>query len=329
MKPLFLTLLILLSGLFLNSQTLTYSNFSNSLTYTLPINVASNSSYNTSLSTTTGSAVTWDASALSLQPGPPTIHLSYFGSSGTPNGSLYPSSNYSEYDPALTSVVDYNYYGINSDSLVDWGTYSPDASHEIFQNPDKRLIFPFSYGQSFTDNYAKTNYSDATTVSSVQTGSRTVTFAGYGTLILPQGSISNIALISEIRTNSLGPNSNYYSWISISDGKRWLYRSENNGSITTAWCADPTTGIKENTKTISMNLFPNPMSAQATLKINSNSIITNSVFKLYNVTGEEVRSTIINNNETIINKDGMKNGIYFYQLINDGKQINSGKLIIQ
>lgn len=323
------TLVLFLFGSMLNAQTLTYSNFSPSLSYTLPINIANNSSYNTTLSSTTGSNVTWDASALSLQAGAPTVHFSYHPSSGTPQGSQYPNSNYCEYDPALVSAVDYNYYGINVDSLIDWGTYSPDGSHEIFQNPDKRLIFPFSYGQSFNDTYQKTNYSDATTVSSIQTGSRTVTFAGYGTLILPQGSISNIALISEIRTNSLGPNSYYYTWISVTDGKRWLFRSENNGNVVTAWCADPTSGIEEKRKDISVTLYPNPMISEASLKINSSLPVSTGILKIYNATGKEVKSFVINSNEIKIDRETLTNGIHFYQLHFNGQILSSGKIIIQ
>ncbi len=79
-------------------------------------------------------------------------------------------SNYARLDPELLSLIEVEYFNFSSDSMVLSGNYAPSGQHEIFQNPDKFLIFPFEYGQSFTDNYYKTNYSDATTISSYQFG---------------------------------------------------------------------------------------------------------------------------------------------------------------
>lgn len=323
------TLILVLIGFMAGAQTLTYANFSSSLTQTLSVIIANNTSYNTALSTTTGSNVTWNASALIQQASTPTINLSYHPSSGTPQGSQYPNSNYSEYDPALISMVSYNYCGINTDSLVEWGTYASNGTHEIFQNPDKRLIFPFSYGQSFNDTYAKTNYSNATTISSFQTGTRTVTFSGFGTLILPQGSFSNVALISEVRTNSLGPDSYNYSWMRISDGKRLLFRSENNGSITTVWNTEATSGIEELSEKTSIQIFPNPTQSSTTLKINSENTPIDGIIKIIDMMGKVVKSYSVNTNEIKIEREGLENGIYFCQLQNKGLVISTEKLIIQ
>lgn len=227
------------------AQTITYSNFSSALSSTLNIKVGDQASYNTALNTTTGNGVTWDASALIPQTGMPEIHFIYGSPGSTPNGSLYPAANYVFYDPALTSFVAYNYVNFSADSIVENGSYSPSTSHEIFQNPDKHLIFPFDYNQSFVDSYAKTNYSDATTISSFQTGTRTVTYSGYGTLILPQGSFTNVALISELRTNSLGPDSYTYTWYEVSSGKKLLLYESNDGDVLVAYNSDPAAGIGE------------------------------------------------------------------------------------
>lgn len=328
------TKLLLLASLFGSAtiaQTITYANFSQSITDTIPVNIANNSSYNTSLSSITGSNVTWDASALTLQAGPPTIHLSYHPSSGTPQGAQYPSSNFCEYDPALTSIISYNYCGFGTDSLVQWGAYASNGTHEIFQDPDKRLIFPFNYGQSFTDNYAKTNYSNATTVSSYQTGIRTVTYDGFGTLVLPQGSFGNVALISEVRTNSLGPDSYNYTWYEVSTGKKLLYRSENNGSTTTVWCADPAAPVGINTgyAKVKLNVFPNPMSEKVTFKIETDEKMINATMILFNTLGQEVRSAKILGPELTIERGELENGVYFYSIIADNKTLIREKLVIQ
>lgn len=325
-----LTLISILSGLNLLGQTITYANFSNSLTSTLSVNIADNNSFNAILKTTTGTGVTWNAAGLTVQSGTPLVNLFYSATSSTPYASLYPNSNYCLYDPALTSFIGYNYDNFSSDSVSNWGSYEPSTAHEIFQDPDKHLIFPFNYGQSFTDNYAKTNYSNSTTISSYQTGSRTVTFNGFGTLILPQGTFLNVALISELRTNSLGPDSYLYTWYDISNGKKLLYRSENGSSITTVWNNELPTGINEINKTLDFTIFPNPISTVAIVKINTKLPQTDLMFLLYNLIGEEVYKTEISNNETVISRNGLPNGMYLYIIkSNSQENLATGKLIFK
>lgn len=322
---------LLLISLSSKAQTITFANFSLSLNDTVPAKLANNSSFNGSITGISGSNVTWDASALTMQSGTPIINLSYHAPSGTPNGNLYTSSNYCEFDPALTSVLEYNYYGISADSATHYGSYAPDGSHEIFQNPDKRLIFPFSTGQSFTDTYAKTNYSDATTISSYQTGTRTVTYAGYGDLILPQGTVHDIAFISEVRTNNIGPDSYYYTWIQVSTGVKWLLRTENNGSITTAWNSDvvPLTGIKESSAPKNGTLYPNPATKGSSLKFTQQVPSDNAELILYNTLGQQAIKIAMTNKEFLLESALLNEGLYFYELVSENKLVEKGKLIVR
>jgi len=330
MKKTFTLSCVSLLAIGLQAQTITYGNFSTALTDTIPVNLANNSSFNPTLPTTTGTGVTWDASALTLMSGPPTIHLSFHAPSSTPQGSQYPLSNYAQFDPALPSMISVEYSSFVTDSVSVWGTYASDGTHEIFQNPDKRLVFPFVFGQTFTDNYAKTNYSDATTISSYQTGTRTVNYAGYGTLILPQGTFTNIALVKETRTNSLGPDSYVYTWYDISNGKKLLYRSENAGSTTTVWCADATvTGINEMNNNVSAVVYPNPVTSVSTLRFDNGLVLNQAVLTLYNNLGEEIKSITVTSNEVRINREGLPQGICFYRLHNNGQVVHTGKIMIQ
>lgn len=325
-----LTLIAILSGLNLFGQTITYSNFSNAITSTLSVNVADNSSFNSSLKTTIGNGVTWDASGLTVESGIPMINFSYSVSSSTPNGGLYPNSNYCFFDPSLTAFIAYEYENYNSDSIVEWGSYEPDASHEIFQDPDKHLIFPFSYGQSFVDSYAKTNYSDATTVSSNQTGTRTVTYNGFGTLILPQGTFTNVALISELRTNSLGSDSYLFTWYDISNGKKLLRRSENGSSISTAWCIDMPTNIEKRNIAENITLYPNPFSSSAVLNVISDIENIHLNMNIFNVLGKEILNLPITDGKTVISRNGLPSGLYFFTISKGSQEIlKSGKIIIE
>ncbi len=324
------TLLLLFITIQLSAQTITYSNFSASLSATLNAVIADNSSFNTALLTTTGNSVTWNAGSLIPQAGYPVIHLIYGAPAATPYGSLFPTSNYSQYDPALATALGYQYYKFDGDSISKTGEYEPSTgAHEIYQDADKHLIFPFSYGQTFADNYAKTNYSDATTISSFQTGTRTATFNGYGTLILPQGSFTNVALVSELRTNSLGPNSTEFVWFELNTGRQLMFYSENAGSVTSAYTNDIPTGINDLKSGNSSSVFPNPFSSAATLRFNSNKHIENAFLKVTNHLGQTVQIITVNSNEIILNKESLEDGIYFYSLINSNETVSTGKFIIE
>lgn len=312
MNRIFISACLILAFCSAQAQTLTYANFANCLSQTLNVKIANNSSFNTALTTTTGNGVTWNASGLTDQSGTPVIHFVYASPVFTPNGSLYPSANYVQYDPALTSVLEYNYSHISPDSMVDWGSYAPSGKHEIYQNSDKRLVFPFAYGQSFTDSYSKTNYSDATTVSSNQTGTRTVTFSGFGTLILPQGTFTNVALISELRTNSLGPNSTTFTWYDLSNGKRLLFYEENDGSVVTAYSADGPTSITKTETEEAITIYPNPFSN--TLCFDNVAASSETTYTLCEPTGKVVLSGTIDSEITSIHTTELATGVYFLNI---------------
>ena len=311
----------------LQAQTFTYSAFSSGLSGTLNAAIADISTFNTALATTTGTGITWDASDIEQQTGTPVIHFVFADPAGTPYADLFPGSNYVQYDPALTALIDYNYYIITADSMSTTGEYAPSAEHEIFQNPDKRLVFPFSYSASFTDTYAKTNYSDATTISSYQTGMRTVTFNGYGTLILPQGEFTNVALISEMRTNSLGPNSTYFTWYDLTTGKQLMYYSENDGNVVAAFTVDIPASLAE-VSGPDISLYPNPVSGKANISLKGEGFQYAELIVI-NAEGKTVQSFSVTANTTSFSTRGMAAGMYYYRFITDNKTIQTGKFIVE
>lgn len=325
----FFTLVLILFSTQIQAQVITYSNYAKSLTASMNVLLANPASFNTALYSQTGNGITWNASSISQQAGTPAIHMVYTSPSSTPNGSLYTMANYSQYDPALTAVVPYNYYNISADSVTKCGTYEANTSHEIFQDPDKRLIFPFSYGQSFVDSYNKTNYSNSTTISSYQTGNRTVQFNGFGTLILPQATFSNVALISELRTNSLGPNSTTFSWFDISNGKQLMYYAENSGSTTIFFTSDLPSGIVQNENSDEIRVFPNPFTDKAILQFAGVSKLNTPILELIDSKGKVVEKIIPESSSVTLHKNDLKAGIYFYRLSDGTHIIRQGKLTIQ
>lgn len=305
MKHIMITLMLLGSTL-AHAQTLTWASFSQSLTHINQVILADNNSFNTTLPGIVGSGVTWNASGLIPAGGVPLISLQFAQPSLTPYAINYPASNYVQCDPALAALVAYEYLLINADSLVTVGEYPLSAEHEDYTDFDKHLIFPFALGQSFTDTYAKTNYSSATTISSYQNGMRTVNFIGHGTLQLPQATYSNVGLVSELRTNNLGPNSNTYTWYDLNNGRKLLLAHENNGSVTIVYSSGFTAAINEQNTSLPMELYPNP--ASHTLRMTGTTTLEQVI--IYNADGKMMHQAFPGMKQYMVDVSQWPSGIY-------------------
>lgn len=92
-------------------------------------------------------------------------------------------------------------------------------------------------------------------------------------------------------------------------------------------------GIAENSlsKEVRVNIFPNPFSKNAWLRITNFSEYTNEKLelKIYNLLGKEVKQFHISDFRFQIDRNGLTDGIYFYQLKKGKEIIAKGKLVIQ
>ncbi len=82
-----------------------------------------------------------------------------------------------------------------------------------------------------------------------------------------------------------------------------------------------------NQLTEDFSIYPNPFSTSATITISDASQLKNVELRIYNVLGEEVMVKIITAQSTTIDTKDFLSGIYFYQLTDNHKTIQSGKLI--
>jgi hypothetical protein len=83
-------------------------------------------------------------------------------------------------------------------------------------------------------------------------------------------------------------------------------------------------------ETIDLKMFPNPFHSTATIEIKNEELkIKNLELKMYDVMGRLVQSQIITNQSTIINREDLGDGLYFYQLrTKDYEPIASGKFVV-
>ena len=82
-------------------------------------------------------------------------------------------------------------------------------------------------------------------------------------------------------------------------------------------------------QTEDFSIYPNPFSTSATIVINDVSQFNKVELKIYNVLGEEMMITNITKQITTFDTRSLSTGIYFYQITDNNKTIQSGKLIAQ
>jgi len=87
------------------------------------------------------------------------------------------------------------------------------------------------------------------------------------------------------------------------------------------------TGINENENRSPVVVSPNPFNSSAILKIDSE--FKNAVLKIYNRVGTLVMKSLINERYTMIKREGLPAGFYFYEIVGESHaQIGNGRFII-
>jgi hypothetical protein len=111
----------------------------------------------------------------------------------------------------------------------------------------------------------------------------------------------------------------------------WLVKVDSNGCLN-GHCPTPATGIDEVSSPVSVFVFPNPASSQFTVALAGPEDINryhDLRFALYDLTGRVVYSQPITQQITIIQREGLSDGLYIWKLSNGEKQITSGKIALR
>jgi len=143
----------------------------------------------------------------------------------------------------------------------------------------------------------------------------------------PGGLINN-----EIVLNSSSSGAQQNPDIAYADGKFYFAFQDNSNTTVKFKTAtiNNTTGLNENENiSESVSVFPNPFSTSVTIVINSKLQTLNPELILFDVLGNEVFKSTIPDNRLKISRGEMASGIYFYRVLDKGKILGSGKIIIQ
>jgi hypothetical protein len=179
------------------------------------------------------------------------------------------------------------------------------------------MPFPFNYNDVVTDTYQQTVGGP---------GSVTMTYEGYGTLITPYGTYTNVV---RMKRDFGGPTDYYYDYYTTSPYLAIVVSYDANTSKYTV-VKTGTTGVNvlSGNKTTVL-AYPNPCSSSATISVNTAENMANAVLLLTDVTGRVVKEMPANTPEIVLNRTGLNAGLYFYSVYNNGACLAKGKLSIQ
>jgi hypothetical protein len=240
--------------------------------------------------------------------------------SSTPYASSFPDANICVQimDTTGTTALAYDYDRVSYSRLetIANNVSSNPSTATIYTNYETNLAFPFNYGNIVVDTFQKPSGS-ANTVQ--------LTYDGYGTLVTPYGTFTNVVRIYRY----WGPNDYGYSW--------WILNPlANVGSYDNTSrqfiCATlgTSTGVKDaGAVSTGVEVFPNPAGNQFHIRISGLSDLSMVDLVITNVVGEVVKTAPLHSEETTVSKDDLRSGVYFYQVRNNHEVVATGKLILQ
>ncbi len=261
-----------------------------------------------------GAGVTWNISALS-----PTYEgqIGVVDVSTSPYYSTFPTSTFcAEITPTVGSPM-YVYERISSSRWEQLANnYAGTGTGTVYTNPESSLDFPMSYLDSFVDTFQKTTGGPNTV---------TVTYDGYGTLITPFATYTNVVRIQKY----WGVGDYDYNWYITSPYLDIIASYDAQSSAYTIIGSNiGSTAIKEVNAKENVSVYPNPFTGSTTLKVGVSNFC-NASFTMTDAIGRVVKQMPVTANETTISRDGLCAGLYFYSVQNNGVKITTGKLIIQ
>jgi hypothetical protein len=130
-------------------------------------------------------------------------------------------------------------------------------------------------------------------------------------------------------------NDSIFDPASAGNGTHTIFYTYNDGTCSNDASStiqvDMCTGIQmlNTSNNSSVTVYPNPFNDYTTIRIDSKLPLIETSIRVYDVIGKEVISIMnINKNTIDIQRGDLKDGMYFYKVVNNGIEIGAGKLII-
>lgn len=137
--------------------------------------------------------------------------------------------------------------------------------------------------------------------------------------------IPNLPAIARLGASSFSINNKGYIGLGF-----WYNNFQNY--LNDLWEYTDTTkvvAINEIKINVSTEIFPNPLTAATTIRMNSAADFKDERLKLFDVSGKTIREEGFSGKQIILKRESIESGVYFYQIISDNKIIAEGKLVVQ
>jgi hypothetical protein len=269
-----------------------------------------------------GASQVWNYASLVIGTSPSTT--SYVDPATTAYASSFPTAT------VASSGTTNSYMKINTMEYTFLGVVSSSVSM-VYSDPETMNTFPFSYTDSYTDNFAATFVSGVTFD---RTGTIATDADGWGTLLLPSGSYSTlrVKMVQDITDASTYGDMVYHSESYIwYDGinptpllEIVISTTDMMGTIThskSVMVGEGAAGICDCSYNLPVfDIFPNPASDAITFSIDSKET-TMAEISILDVQGKEVKQIKYDLTETGINQltldvADLADGIYFVRVSN-------------
>jgi len=95
-------------------------------------------------------------------------------------------------------------------------------------------------------------------------------------------------------------------------------------------CVIPTGISALSSEQFGVKIYPNPFITQTTIEISSPEMQDNTILKVFDLAGREIiRSDFGKRNKITLGRDDLKGGMYFYQVVQNEKIIQTGKMVVE
>lgn len=215
-----------------------------------------------------GENVTWDFST----PGTGTIvAYTHVAPASTPYAASFPASNVAQ----QLSTGEILFVQSDASGMQLWGQYG-DSELQVYSDAERFMTYPCSYGSAWVDEFAGTF--SVSGVPWTRFGTVSATADGYGSVIMPYGTLDNVLRVHAVQTTQdeyAGGeqltlfNVHYYYRV----GVHYPLVSVADGLITTdlgtfplqfvTWIEEGSVGMAEALmQPIGIEVYPNPATAQ-------------------------------------------------------------------
>jgi hypothetical protein len=284
-----------------------------------------------------GANQTWNLSSIT---GTPTGTITMVAPSATPYAASFASANLAY----ATNGGGVGYLSTSSTYMRVCGLGSPSATI-AYNDLEDILHFPFTYNNTFTDTYSAVF---VTTQQFYRRGTMTATADGYGTLITPNGTYTNVLRVHYVEVSqdstdlggfpyTIDYQTDQYTWFKEGTHKELasVYTSSNSVSADTYGGSYLTgnVGIDDIDQYISSSaISPNPASdiIKLDLTLTTKKGVIISVFNSIgqNMKMNQTSEGILGDNSIQLDIANLPEGIYYAQITLDNTTSLSKKFVV-